>query len=67
MELLHRPNVVLPTHWDNFERPFEEGPKDLSDVFGQAGSLGAFVNEVRATSPRTCVVVFNQFFQSFAA
>jgi L-ascorbate metabolism protein UlaG (beta-lactamase superfamily) len=67
MNVLHRPKVILPTHWDNFERPFEEGPKDLSDVFGTAGSLATFVNEVRATSPKTRVVVFNKFFQSFAA
>ncbi len=58
---------VLPTHWDNFEKPFDAGPKDLSDVFGESDSLPAFVNEVRRVSPRTRVVAFQDFFQSFAA
>lgn len=67
MNSLHKPKVVLPTHWDNFEKPFEAGPKDLTDVFGEAGSLTTFVNQVRTVSPRTRVVVFQDFFQSFAA
>jgi L-ascorbate metabolism protein UlaG (beta-lactamase superfamily) len=67
MEVLHKPRVVLPTHWDNFELPFEDGPRDLSNVFGRPGSLAAFVDEVRDASPRTRVVVFDKFFQSFAA
>ena len=43
------------------------GPKDLSDVFGEAGSLATFVNQVRNVSPRTRVLIFQDFFQPFAA
>jgi L-ascorbate metabolism protein UlaG (beta-lactamase superfamily) len=66
--LLHaigRPRWILPTHWDNFERPFSDGPHDLSDVFGQAGSLDFWIQQARAASPRSRFVVLD-FFESFA-
>jgi L-ascorbate metabolism protein UlaG (beta-lactamase superfamily) len=66
MELLGRPRVVLPTHWDNFERPYSEGAQDLRDVLGDAGRLDLFVQELRRASPGSRVVVLD-FFESFLA
>ncbi len=61
---LGHPKVLLPTHWDNFERPYSDGPRDLSDVFGESGSLDAFVRELKQASPRSRVVVLD-FFEPF--
>jgi L-ascorbate metabolism protein UlaG (beta-lactamase superfamily) len=61
---LHHPAVLLPTHWDNFERPYEDGPHDLSDVVGEQGSLDTFVKELKRASPRSRVVVLD-FFETF--
>jgi L-ascorbate metabolism protein UlaG (beta-lactamase superfamily) len=62
---LNYPRLILPTHWDNFERPFSERPRDLRDLFGDAGNLDLWVEEVKRVSPRSEVVVLD-FFQSFA-
>ena len=61
---LDYPSVLLPTHWDNFERPYEDGPHDLRDIIGDAGSLDTFVRELRRASPRSRVVVLD-FFETF--
>lgn len=61
---LGHPEVLLPTHWDNFERPYSEGPRDLSDVVGEPGSLDTFVRELKKASPRSRVVVLD-FFEPF--
>ena len=61
---LGHPPVLLPTHWDNFERPYEDGPQDLRDVVGEQGSLDNFVRELKRSSPRSRVVVLN-FFETF--
>jgi L-ascorbate metabolism protein UlaG (beta-lactamase superfamily) len=61
---LGHPKILLPTHWDNFERPYSEGPQDLSDVLGESGSLDAFVRELKKASPRSRVVVLD-FFEPF--
>lgn len=61
---LGHPRVLLPTHWDNFERPYEDGAHDLSDVLGEQGALDTFVRELRRSSPRSRVVVLD-FFETF--
>ena len=62
--VLDHPKVLLPTHWDNFERPYEDGARDLSDVVGEPGSLDNFVRELKRASPRSRVVVLD-FFETF--
>ena len=61
---LGHPAVLLPTHWDNFERPYEDGPQDLRDIVGEPGSLDTFVRELKRSSPRSRVVVLD-FFETF--
>jgi L-ascorbate metabolism protein UlaG (beta-lactamase superfamily) len=65
LRALNNPKVILPTHWDNFERPFSEGPRDLRDVFGDAGNLDLWVRDVKRASPQSNVVVM-KFFDSYA-
>lgn len=62
--VLHHPPVLLPSHWDNFERPYEDGPHDMREVVGEQGSLDAFVGELKRASPRSRVVVLD-FFETF--
>ena len=62
--VLHHPPVLLPTHWDNFERPYEDGPQDMRDIVGEQGSLDTFVRELKRASPRSRVVVLD-FFETF--
>lgn len=64
LRMLDYPSVLLPTHWDNFERPYEDGPHDLRDILGDAGALDTFVRELRRASPRSRVVVLD-FFETF--
>jgi hypothetical protein len=61
---LGHPRVLLPTHWDNFERPYEDGAHDVSDVIGEPGALDTFVRELKRSSPRSRVVVLD-FFETF--
>jgi len=61
---LNHPSVLLPTHWDNFERPYEDGPQDLRDVVGEQGALDTFVQELKRSSPRSRIVVLD-FFETF--
>lgn len=62
---LGHPRFLLPTHWDNFERPYEDGAQDLHDVLGEPGSLDTFVRELKRASPRSRVVVLD-FFETFS-
>ena len=64
LDAIGKPKWILPTHWDNFERPFSDGPHDLSDVFGQAGSLDFWIDQAKSVSPRSRFVVLD-FFESF--
>ena len=66
MKALGFPRVILPTHWDNFERPFSEPPQDLRSLFGDPGNLDVWVKEARQVSPKSKVVVL-KFFESYAA
>lgn len=64
LRTLDYPPVLLPTHWDNFERPYEDGPHDLRDILGDAGALDTFVRELKRVSPHSRVVVLD-FFETF--
>jgi L-ascorbate metabolism protein UlaG (beta-lactamase superfamily) len=66
LEALNHPPIIMPTHWDNFERPFSEGAHDLRDIFGDAGNLDLWVNDIKQRSPNSKVVVLD-YFQSYAA
>ncbi|MGQ0467509.1 MAG: MBL fold metallo-hydrolase [Sporichthyaceae bacterium] len=61
---LSHPAVLLPTHWDNFERPYADGPMDLRNVVGEPGSLDTFVRELKLASPTSRVVLLD-FFETF--
>lgn len=61
---LGHPPVLLPTHWDNFERPYDDGPQDLRDIVGEQGALDTFVRDLKRSSPRSRVVVLD-FFETF--
>jgi hypothetical protein len=49
------PAVVLPTHWDNFLAPYGASQQPAIDA------LQSFVQEVRAVSPKTKVIVPKYF------
>jgi L-ascorbate metabolism protein UlaG (beta-lactamase superfamily) len=55
LRALHFPALVLPTHWDNFFAPYEVSQKSSEDA------LQSFVQEVRAVSPNTKVIVPKYF------
>jgi L-ascorbate metabolism protein UlaG (beta-lactamase superfamily) len=65
LDALNGPSIVLPTHWDNWERPLSDPPQDARHRLGDAGNIDIFVNEVKQTSPKTRVVTMN-FVQPFA-
>jgi L-ascorbate metabolism protein UlaG (beta-lactamase superfamily) len=66
LRTLDYPGVLLPTHWDNFERPYEDGATDLSDILGEPGALDTFVAELKRVSPASRVVVLD-FFETFGS
>ena len=55
MRVLHYPPLVLPTHWDSFFAPYGASQKSSMEA------LQSFVQEVRAASPKTNVVVPTYF------
>jgi L-ascorbate metabolism protein UlaG (beta-lactamase superfamily) len=55
MRALHFPALVLPTHWDNFTAPYEASQQPSLDA------LQSFVQEIRAASPKTNVIVPKYF------
>ena len=55
MRGLHFPPLVLPTHWDNFFAPY--GASQQSSV----DALQSFIQEIRAASPKTKIVVPKYF------
>src|SRR6266542_5687182 len=65
LKALNYPKILLPTHWDNFEKPFTEPPQDLRALFGDPANLDLWVKDVKQTSP-TSKVVTMKYFQSFA-
>jgi L-ascorbate metabolism protein UlaG (beta-lactamase superfamily) len=66
LRALNYPKIVLPTHWDNFEKPFSEGPQDLRAVFGDPANMDLAVKEIKRVSSKTRVVML-KFFESYAA
>ncbi|MFE6401097.1 MBL fold metallo-hydrolase [Streptomyces alboflavus] len=50
---LGRPGVVVPVHWDDFERPLAEPPRKVGT------DLDDFLTQVRAVSPGSRLVVPN--------
>ncbi len=65
LRALNHPKVILPTHWDNFEKPFSEPAQDLRSVFGDPANLDLWVKDAKRLSPRSQIVVL-KFFESFA-
>ncbi len=55
MHALHFPALALPTHWDDFMAPYGASQQRSIDA------LQSFVQEVRAASPKTKVVVPKYF------
>lgn len=64
LKALNYPKVLLPTHWDNFERPFTEPVEDLRSLFGDSASLDVWVKQVKQLSPKSKVVTM-RYFDSF--
>jgi L-ascorbate metabolism protein UlaG (beta-lactamase superfamily) len=65
LKALNFPRIVLPTHWDNWERPVTQPPEDGRARLGNDGNLDIFVNELKSASPKSGVVVL-KYFESFA-
>jgi L-ascorbate metabolism protein UlaG (beta-lactamase superfamily) len=55
MRSLHFPGLVLPTHWDNFTAPYNASQQEAIDA------LQSFVQEIKAASPKTKVIVPKYF------
>ena len=55
MRGLHFPALVIPTHWDNFAAPFDVPQKESIDA------LQSFVQEIKAASPKTEIIVPRYF------
>jgi L-ascorbate metabolism protein UlaG (beta-lactamase superfamily) len=64
LKALNFPKVLLPTHWDNWERPITEPPEDGRTRLGDDGNLDLFVKELKRTSTKSRVVVL-KYFESF--
>jgi len=65
LKALNVPRIVLPTHWDNWERPLTQPSEDGRARLGDDGSLDIFVNELKSASPKSRVVVL-KYLGSFA-
>jgi L-ascorbate metabolism protein UlaG (beta-lactamase superfamily) len=65
LKALNYPKILLPTHWDNFEKPLSEPPQDLRALFGDPANLDLWVKEVKQISPKSRVVAM-KYFESFA-
>jgi len=55
LKVLGYPRLVLPTHWDRFNVPYEVSQKPAIE------RLESFISEVRAVSPKTRVLVPSYF------
>ena len=55
MRDLRYPALVLPTHWDNFLTPYDASEQSAIDA------VQSFVQEIRAASPKTKVIVPKYF------
>jgi L-ascorbate metabolism protein UlaG (beta-lactamase superfamily) len=59
VKAINEPKVILPTHWDNWERPLSDPPQDVRNQLGDAGNVDLFVKEVKQISPKSQVVTTN--------
>ena len=65
LKALNYPKVILPTPWDNFEKPLSEPPLDLRNIFGAPANMDLAVKEIKQVSPKSKVVML-KYFESFA-
>jgi L-ascorbate metabolism protein UlaG (beta-lactamase superfamily) len=65
LKALNFPRIVLPSHWDNWERSITEPPEDGRARLGNDGNLDVFVKELKQASPRSRVIVL-KYFEAFA-
>ncbi|MDG4825925.1 MBL fold metallo-hydrolase [Asanoa sp. WMMD1127] len=54
LEALGKPRVVVPVHWDNFEKPLENPPPAVPD---DRAKLETMIATIRRVAPRTRIVV----------
>lgn len=59
MRALHYPELVLPTHWDNFMAPYSASEQPALEA------VQSFVQEVKAASPNSRVIV-PKYFEAIA-
>ena len=65
MAALNNPGIVLPTHWDNWEKPLDQPAVDMRDILGDDGNVDKFMAAVQQVSPATQTVLVDHL-QSFA-
>jgi len=65
VKALNYPKIVLPTHWDDFEAPLSEPPKDLRGIYGDVANLDLWVKEMKTVSPKTRIIT-TKYFGSYA-
>jgi len=65
LKALNYPRTILPTHWDHFEAPLSEPPRDLRSIYGDVANLDLWVKEAKTQSPKTKIVTM-KYFESFA-
>ena len=65
VKALNYPKIVLPTHWDDFEAPLAEPPKDLRGIYGDVANLDLWVKEMKSVSPKSRIIT-TKYFGSFA-
>ena len=65
VKALNFPKIVLPTHWDDFEAPLSEPPKDLRGIYGDVANLDLWVKEMKTVSPKTRIIT-TSYFGSYA-
>jgi L-ascorbate metabolism protein UlaG (beta-lactamase superfamily) len=66
LRAINHPKIILPTHWDNFDKPFSEPPQDGRATMGDNANLDAWVKDAKQLSPKSKIVVL-KFFESYAA
>jgi L-ascorbate metabolism protein UlaG (beta-lactamase superfamily) len=66
LSALNYPKVILPTHWENFDRPLSAQPEDGRAQFGDTANLDVWVKDAKRISPKSKIVVL-KYFESYAA
>ncbi len=65
VKALNYPKIVLPTHWDDFEAPLSEPPKDLRGIYGDVANLDLWVKDMKSVSPKSRIIT-TKYFGSYA-